>query len=489
MIEQSIKKNYLLNTAYQILTLITPLITAPYVSRILGANGVGIYSYTTSVVAVFSLLACLGTTTYGQRAIAQCRDNKLIRSKVFFEIEILSIISTIICCFLWLCFIAISKEYKLYFFILSFDLISVALDISWFFSGLEQFAHIVYRNFFVKFCGIALIFLFVKSAEDLDIYIFILVVTKVLGNLSMWLALPKFIMIVPCKKLELLSHFKETLAYFIPTIAAAIYTYIDKIMIGAFTNTSVENGFYEQSYKIINMAYSIVISMNTVMSARMSYLFFCKNEKEIRLKLENALAFILTLGIALSFGIAGIANNFVPWFFGEGYDKVSTLMAISSPLVVILSLHNFLSAQYLIPSGQRVRSTKGVIIGACVNFICNLILIPKFQSEGAIIASLIAETTICGIYFYMSKEYVPISLLFKYIPKQLFSALIMLFVVVWGGHRHQGSVIVTLFQIVFGAFVYAFMLYVLKERFFMECLCRLYKMAKKFFESRYKGNK
>lgn len=476
---QSIKKNYFLNTAYQILVLITPLITAPYVSRVVGANGVGIYSYTASVVALFTLLACLGTTTYGQRAIAQSRDDTYARSKTFWEIEILAVLTTIICCLFWVGFIAVSQEYKLYFCILSLDLISVALDISWFYSGMEQFSHIVYRNFVVKICGIALIFLLVKSRNDLAIYISILSITKVMGNLSMWLSMPKYVVKIPFKELKILPHFKETMAYFIPTAASAIYTYVDKIMIGAFTNTAVENGFYEQANKIINMAYSVVISMNTVMSARMSYLFSNRNEEEIRSKLGKALAFILTLAIPLTFGIAGVAYNFVPWFFGEGYDKVAKLMIIASPLVVILSLHNFLSAQYLVPSGQRVRSTKGVLLGAGVNFACNLILIPRLQSMGAVIATLIGETAICCVYFYMSKEYVPVSLFLKYIPKQVCSALVMLLIVTLIGRGHQGDILITLCQVAAGAFVYALMLYMLKEQFFRECLQRFGEMLKR----------
>ena len=232
MQNQSIKLNYVLNTAYQVLTLITPLITAPYISRVLGADGVGIYSYTTSVVAFFTMFAVLGTTTYGQRAIAQCRDDRGSLSKCFWEIEILSAISTAICVVAWIGFMLINPEYKVYYLILTIDLAAVAFDIIWFYSGLEQFKYIVFRNAAIKIISIICLFVFVKERDHVWIYLVITSLGKFLGNISMWIPLRKFVDTVKLSHLSLLPHLKETLAYFIPTAAASIYTYLDKVMIG-----------------------------------------------------------------------------------------------------------------------------------------------------------------------------------------------------------------------------------------------------------------
>ena len=465
MKQQNLKINYILNTAYQVLALIAPLITAPYISRVLQPEGTGIYSFTTSVVSFFIMFAVLGTTTYGQRAIAQCRDDRERLSKCFWEIEILSFLSTLVCTIVWIVFIFISPQYKIYYLILTIEIIAVAFDIIWFYSGLEQFKFIVLRNAAIKILSIVLLFVFVKEKSHVWIYLLIIALGKFVGNLSMWLPLKRFIDGIKLSELSILPHFKETLAYFVPTAAASIYTYLDKVMIGAFTDTSVENGYYEQAQKIIKMAYTILVSLNTVMSARMSYLFAQHREAEIKNKLEKALAFIVTLGIPFVFGISGIAYNFVPWFFGEGYDKVSILLILSSPLVLIMSLHNFLSAQYLVPSGQRVRSTKGVIVGAVVNLILNSILIPRFQSIGAVVATLIAETSICVVYFWMSKEYVPVRILLKYLPRQLISACVMTLCVYLIGRGHSGSIITTVIQIVVGGAVYFLLLFIMRDQF------------------------
>lgn len=465
MRNQSIRINYILNTAYQILTLITPLITAPYISRVLGAAGVGIYSFTTSVVAFFIMFAVLGTTTYGQRVIAQCRDNRGLLSKRFWEIEVLSVISTIIVTIFWLGFIIINPNNKIYFLILTIDLTAVALDIVWFYSGLEQFGFIVFRNAAIKFLSIVSLFAFVRERSHVWIYLLIISLAKFIGNASMWIPLKKFVDGVSVSELSVMPHFKETMAYFVPTAAASIYTYLDKVMIGTFTDTSVENGYYEQAQKIIRMAYTVLASLNTVMSARMSYLFAKGKKEEIKEKLEKALAFIITLGIPFVFGISGIAHNFVPWFFGEEFTKVSILMILCSPLVLILGIHNFLSAQYLIPSGQRVRSTKGVVTGAVVNLILNALLIPRFQSVGAVIATLVAETSICVVYFYMSKEFVPVTLLFKYSLKPVIAACLMLACVYLIGKGHEGSILTTVLQIAVGGSAYLVALLLLRDRF------------------------
>ena len=464
---QSIKKNYILNTVYQILALITPLITAPYISRVLGAEGVGDYSFTYSVSAVFSMFAILGTTTYGQRAIAQIREDREALSKTFWEIECVSLLSMCVTLLAWFVFILVYPKHKLLFLILTLEILSSGADISWFYSGLERFSFIVFRNSAIKISGIILLFLLVKNRQDLWIYLFIMGGSRFLGNLSMWITLRRFVHRVRIKQLQLKGHLKNTFAYFIPTIAASVYSYLDKVMIGVFTTSSVENGYYEQAQKIVRVGYTIIISLNTVMSSRMSFLFARNSIDEIKVRLERSLAFILTFSIPIVFGICAIANNFVPWFYGDEFNKVILLLYLSSPLVVILSMHNFLASQYLIPSGQRVRSTKGVVIGAVTNFIFNLILIPMFQSVGAIIATVLAESSICIVYYIMSREIVTLKMVLKYVPKQLFASIVMGIVISFIGRNATGSIKITVLQIAVGVLLYAILLLVMRERFFV----------------------
>lgn len=462
---KSIKVNYFLNAFYQLLTLMTPLVTSPYMSRIFGADGLGVYSYSSSILGFFTMFAALGTSVYGQREIAQHRDQNKQMSQLFWEIELLSIITTCICLIIWIFAVFTAGTYRIYFAILTLELIAVAFDISWLFAGLENYLYIVLRNTFVKFAGIIALFLFVKEKGDLPIYVAVIAASRLIGNLSMWYKINKIIDKPVFLEFHIKKHFKETMAYFIPTIASSVYTYLDKAMIGMITNSSAENGYYYQCGKIIQLAYTVTVSLNTVMVSRISYLFAQNNTKEIKAKLEKALAFILTIAIPIMFGIIGIAPNFVPWFFGDGFDKVIILLEISSPLVLLQSLHNYLSSQYLIPSGQRVRSTKAVIIGSIVNFICNAIFIPRFQSIGATIGTLIGESVIFLIYFYMSKEVVSYRWFFIYLPKQLFSALIMLLCVKLIERLSLNPILISIIQISAGCCIYFVALIILREKF------------------------
>ena len=471
MKQQSIKKNYILNTAYQVLTLIAPLITAPYLSRVFGPEGVGVYSYTNSIATFVALFAVLGTATYGQRQIAQCRNDRYEYSKTFWEIEGLAVLTTMAYIAMWLLFSRTVDRYNLYFYLLTFQVAGAGLNITWFYAGLENFSLIVLRNAVVKIVTVILLFALVQKKSDLYIYIGLMAVSIFVGNISMWIPLRKFVDGIPFKDLRIHQHFRETIVYFIPTIASSVYTYLDKTMIGIFTEGSAENGFYEQAHRIIIMAYTVVISLNTVMASRISYLFAIKNTEEIKNKLDKALAFILTISIPLTFGIAGISDNFVAWFFGPGFDKVALLLKCNCPLVVILSLHNFLAAQYLIPCGYRARSTKGVLAGSAINFLCNLALIPRFQSVGAVIASLIAESLICAIYSYMSKEYVQIKMYLKYLPLRLVAGIIM-FIIIFALGKAQfiTGIVLTGLQVLVGVIIYFGVLIIMKDKFIIQCL-------------------
>jgi len=254
----SLKRNYIYNTLYQVFTLITPLITAPYISRVLGAEGIGIQSYTNSIATYFTLVAALGTAQYGQREIAMLRDDVHECSKTFWEIEILSIFCTVGVTLIWLLWILLAHQYQVYYITLTIIIIAVAFDISWYFAGMEQFKYIVLRNFIFKLAGIVLLFIFIKNSNDLLLYILILSLSQLLGNLSMWTYLKGSVEKVPYKKLNIKRHVKQTFAYFIPTIATSVYTVLDKTMIGAITDNAKENGYYEQATKIVKMAETLV---------------------------------------------------------------------------------------------------------------------------------------------------------------------------------------------------------------------------------------
>ena len=204
----SVKKNYIYSLLYQILTMITPFITAPYVARVLGADGVGIYSYTQSYMTYFTLAAALGTASYGMREIAQCRDRKEEYSKKFWEIELLSVFTTLVCLLAWIVLIVFSSTYKEYFIALIPSLIATMFDISWFYTGHEKIGYTVLWNAICKIAGVICIFVFIKNKSDVALYIFLNSFILMLGNISMWVFLPKMLVRVNPKEFCLKKHFQ-----------------------------------------------------------------------------------------------------------------------------------------------------------------------------------------------------------------------------------------------------------------------------------------
>lgn len=463
----SLKKNIILSTLYQILTLIIPFFTAPYISRVIGANGVGIYSYTLSIQTYFSMFAALGTITYGAREIARNREDEYKRSKLFWEIEILTIITTAICLIAWIILIGFSGVYKIYYTILTMNLFNTMFDISWFYSGLEQFKYTVTQNAIFKILGVILLFIFVKNPGDLVLYITIMSLTTLLGTMSMWIYLPKFLKKVKIQELKIVHHFKETLVYFIPTVATSIYTVLDKTLIGVITGDQKQNGFYEQATKIINMTKALTFtSLNTVLGARISYLFVEEKMDEIHKRIDASINYIFLMGFGIMFGLIGVAKRFVPAFFGSGYTDVIGLIKILSPLVVIIGVSNCLGAQYYNPAGLRSKSAKFIIVGSCINLILNLCLIPKFGSYGASVATIVAELVISILYLKYCNGFLTLKKIFKFALKKVIAGLIMFIIVcLLSKLTIFRNSIVIMIQVVFGILTYGIGLIVLKDEF------------------------
>ena len=378
MKNKSIKTNIILNTIYQILLIVVPLITAPYVTRVLTANGIGTYSYTVSIVTYFTIFATLGTSTYGAREISQSRDDIYKRSKIFWEIEILTIFTTLICLFLWIIVILFNNDYKLYFIILTLNLFNTMFDISWLYSGIEEFKYIVTQNSIFKILGMIAIFIFIKSENDLLIYFIIMSLSTLLGTMSMWLYLRKFINKVNLKNLNIIRHLKQTIIYFIPTIVISLYTILDKTFIGLLTKNSSENGYYEEANKIVNVMKALTFtSMNTVLGSRIAYLFAKDKKDEIKSRIEKSINFILLLGLGICCGLIMMSDRFIPWYLGDGFERASIFLKLMAPLIIIVGISNCLGAQFYTPAGYRKESTKYISVGAFTNLILNMILIPK----------------------------------------------------------------------------------------------------------------
>ena len=293
----SIKRNYIYSTLYQLFSVLTPFITAPYISRVLGAKGVGIHSFTTSNQSYFLLVAVLGTMSYGTREISMNRDDPYRRSKLFWEIELMTVATSAVALSGWIILIMISEVYRQYYLVLTIGIFASLFDITWFFNGIEELKFIVIRNTFFRIVGIVCLFVFIREPDDLLLYVFITALTTLLSSLSLWTCIRRYLVKVNPREFEFKHHFHETIIYFIPTIATSIYTVLDRTLIGLITKDMYENGYYRQAERIISIANSFVFSsLNAVMGVRISFLFAKKEYGEIHKRIENSMNYIFFMG-------------------------------------------------------------------------------------------------------------------------------------------------------------------------------------------------
>lgn len=481
MKEKNVKRNYIYNVAYQMLVIITPLLTAPYIARVLGADNIGIFSYVTAIAAFFIIFANLGTSTYGQREISYVQFDKHARSVVFFNTLIFRLCATLFFVALFGILIAIYKpKYLVIYIIQIVEILNVSCDTSWFFQGLEEFGMIVGRNAIFRIINLIMVFTMIKGPSHLALYTAMTAFITMAGHISLWFYLPKYIEKISFKELKPFADAKIILGLFIPTIAVQIYQYLDKVMIHFFAGagSETENGYYEQAMRITRMVLVLVTSMSTVMVPRIGRYFKEKNDELIKSSMYKAYQFAWFLGIPLMFGLLAIADSFIPWFYGAGYEKVNLLLKIVSVITVAISINNVTGIEYLVPTKREKLYTLTIVIGCVVNCVLNLILIPYWASLGAAIASVIAESTIAIVQLFFIRHELSIPSILKSSWKYLLAGILMYTLLFVENKFMPAKVLTTFVMILSGGIVYFSILILVKDEFFLHYLGNIIKKIK-----------
>lgn len=456
--------NYLYTISYQILMVITPLVTAPYISHVLHADGVGIYSYTGTIANAFSLFAALGTNIYGQRQIAYYQDDPIERSRVFWELFYIRIATTLLVSIVYVVVSLRYKEYTLYLMLQSIAVFSVALDISWFYQGIEDFKTISVRNIAVKLATVALVFCVVKNETDLWKYILLCSLSSLVGYVFFFFKLNTKIIKVPVRELNFRRHYRFIIEFFIPIIATQIYSQLDKIMLGMMTIGDAENGYYEQARKVVNIVITLVTALNTVLYPRISNLYINGEKTQINKTYSQAFRIIMMLVIPMSIGLWFVADNFALWFFGLDFAKVGILLKISSLLLVAMAVGNFVGVQYLLPTGKQNVMTRIYIISAIINLGLNYLFIKRYLSVGALIASVAAEFFSAGAQMWLMQRGEYRFNLMDGLWKYLTSGAIMgLGIFFFQRITALSGVLETVVEVALGIILYGISLLILKE--------------------------
>ena len=460
MKQKSIKKNLLYNLIYQILVIIMPLITTPYIARVIGPKGSGIYSYTYSIASYFVLFAMLGIGNYGNRLIAQNRDDKNELSKSFSSLFFLHIIVTIIALIAYLVFTIFlsADKYKLFMFLQGIYVLSALFDINWLFFGLEEFKTTISRNIVIKIISVIFIFLFVRKPSDLIIYTLILNIGSLVSQLVLFPFLKRNgIRIVKFSVRDVIKHIKPMLVLFIPVIAVSIYKLMDKIMIGSLINVN-EVGLYEYGERIINLPLSLITALGTVMLPRMSNLAAKGNDKLMKEYIDKSMKFVLLLSIPLAVGLIMISKDFIPFFLGEKYNGTIILVQLLAITIPIISFANVIRTQYLIPKCMDREYIISLMMGAFINLVLNYFLINKYHAMGACIATIAAEFVVMFYQIIVTRKMLNIRKHLEYLIKFLFISLFMaLCLYLFNNVPINNSFIKISIKVVVGIIVYLFL--------------------------------
>ncbi len=404
-----VKRNLGYQTLYQILVTCMPLITAPYLSRVLGTHQLGVFSFTNSIVSYFCLFAILGCVNYGSRSIATCGDNKELRSITFWEIYLLQFTSTFICFMAFVIYLVLfCYENQIIVLIQGINILAVFTDFNWLYFGVEDFKITVTRSSIIKVTAVVLILLLVKSPNDLWVYTLIMTASTFISNIILWSFVKKYVSVSAIKKVKLAGikkHIKPNLKLFVPLMAMQIYHVMDKTMLGAM-GTYDDSGFYYNADKVVSIPVGIITGFCTTMLPRISVLIGKGNDKKSTEYFIQSIKVIGMTSIAMALGIAAIANEFIPFFFGDGYESCIVLVILLAPVLVIKGYCYVARMLYLIPHHLEHVYTGSVIVGAIVNLLANLLLIPHLGAIGAVIGTVMAEFSACLWQFIQMRKYI-----------------------------------------------------------------------------------
>ncbi len=454
--------NYLFTVLYQLLLMLTPFITTPYVSRILRPEGIGIDATVLSVVQLFIVFTVLSLPMYGSRQIAVKKDQNDL-SKEFWSIFIFQICVAVLNFIVYYIFISAFSTHKILYLIHITTLLAYSLDISWYFIGKEQMKKIAIRNMLIKVAGIILTFLLIKEYNDLPLYVAINGGTLLVGQLIMWRPLLKELKFVKIEFPDFKAHVIPILILFLPQLMIQVYVLVNRIVLGNVSG-EVQVGYYTQANKVVKIAIGLISSLGTVLLPRMASEFAKGNQEQLKRYTNVTLQFVLMITLPMTLGLVAISPNFVIWFLGKDFLDVSLNLMIMSPVIFFVGLANVFGVQILVATNQQNKYSVAITVGAILSLMTNLVLVSSMGSLATTIALLVAESVGAIIQMYYARSYFHfrtfLQLFFKYLVLS-----ILVFIAAWfvGKIVTITPVLLTLLQLLAGGIVYGLGLLLIKD--------------------------
>ena len=474
-----IVRNYLYNAAYQLLVLLVPVITAPYLSRTLGAANLGIYSFVNSSGSIVTSISLLGIYSYGNRQTAYVRDSKDELTRTFWELMCTRLILGTAGTAIYAVYILCNRNVSLYLILYYPFILAQFLDCSWVYVGLEDMRPPVMKNFATKLITVIGIFLFVRKKEDVWIYILLLAVTTLAANVSIYFQLPRYIGRCRVNPRNMLHHVKGSIHLFLPQLALILYLQIDKVMLKWLTGTTSPISYYDQAEKIIYIPLTLITVMSSVMMPRLANEFKKKNHKVMESLLLKAGKYTLFLALPMMTGIFLIARQFIPWYLGDGFLPSAYAMMILAPIILFTSLSEISGIQYFTATNQIHVLIKSNVSALTVNIAVNAALIPAYGYAGAAVATVLSSlVAVCIQYYHLTRQ-MNVRPLLKSGLNYLAASSVMAVMICFPTRRMEAAPFTTFLQVLTGVTVYGLILWTAKDEMLMELLSTAAKKIRK----------
>lgn len=427
--KHSVKTNFVYNIISTVSGLLFPLLTFPYASRVLMADGIGQVQFFTSIINYVVLLTSLGIPMYAIREIARVRDNQVELSKTTAEIILLSLFLAFLgyIGLAVICFVVDEVQLNIpLFLILSSTLLISTIGCSWFYSGVEDFKFVTLQGLVVKVVCVAFLYIFVKTPEDLLCY-GVYTVLGSIGNyiinffrLHSYVSLSSF----AWRDLRPFRHLKPALAIFILNLVTSIYINLDTVMVG-FLQDNAAVGYYTAATKISHLVLTLVVALGPVMLPRLSNLVKNENEEEFYRLANKSYKFSLLLSFPMCMGLIVMSPTMIHLFSGDSFEPAVNTLQIISPIIVAIAISNLIGIQVLYPLGKIKTVTISTCIGAIINFSLNLLLIPKYSQNGAAMATVAAEWGVTLTLFILAYKILPFKIINRSFIKYGLSSIVM----------------------------------------------------------------
>lgn len=463
---KSVKTNFTFNIIHQLSGIVFPIITFPYITRVVMAEGIGIVQFYVSILNYVMLLAALGIPLYAVREVAKYRDDIKLRNKTTIEILALHLLLTFIgYIVVFIIAFSVNKITDVYLFLLlSVQLILNAIGANWFFEATEQFKFITIRSLIVKLLCIIMLFTCVKTKDDLYWYAGVTIASEVGNYLWNFISLNRQIDIrsIEWKSIDLRRHIKPALNIFALNLIVSIYVNLDSVMLGMLTdNTSV--GFYSTANRLAKMLLCVSLSLGTVLLPRLSAYYATGNMEAYNTMVRKAKSFMVTLTTPMAIGLIAVSSYLIPVFCGDSFEPSIRTLQILSPIIFVIGLSNLMGTRILYSQGKEKIVILSTLIGAITNFGLNLVLIPSLMQDGAAVATLVAETLVTLCMYFIGKKYFAFSLFDKEFFVVFFSSIIMCVPIYFIDKIPMPHYMCIIFDVVAAISVYATMMFVTKN--------------------------